>query len=249
VRQGVAITKSFQVLLRTPGDVTILQRPSWWTPSHAILLLTLALIATLAVLGWVAVLRRRIEQQANLLRESEQMFRHMALHDALTGLATRLLMQDRLDIALESAKRRRTGLAVLMVDLDSFKEINDSYGHPAGDEVLRATANRLLQVVRKEDTVARLGGDEFVVLLQDLTDLDAAERIAAMIVETLGVPIRIDGQEVPISVSVGVCALAAGEFDADDILKNADAALYEAKAAGRNRFELFKPNLRPVPTA
>jgi diguanylate cyclase (GGDEF)-like protein len=154
-----------------------------------------------------------------------------------------------LDIALESAKRRRTGLAVLMVDLDRFKEINDTYGHPAGDEVLRATANRLLQVVRREDTVARLGGDEFVVLLQDLTDLDAAERIASIIVGTLGVPIPIDGREVSVSVSVGVCALAAEQFDAVDLLKNADTALYNAKASGRNRFEFFKSSLGSVTTA
>jgi diguanylate cyclase (GGDEF)-like protein len=249
VQEGVAVTKSFRVLLRSPADVTVLQGPSWWTPSHAVFLLTLALIVTLMVLGWVVVLRRRVQQQAGQLRESEQLFRHMALHDALTGLATRLLLQDRLDIAMESAKRRGTGLAVLMVDLDKFKEVNDTYGHPAGDEVLRVTANRLLRAVRKADTVARLGGDEFVVLLQDLTELEAAERIAALIVDSLAAPIPIEGFEVSVSVSVGVCAVAAEAIAAIDILKNADAALYDAKASGRNRFQIYRPDLPPVPAA
>jgi diguanylate cyclase (GGDEF)-like protein len=170
--------------------------------------LALALTATLGVLAWVVVLRRRVELQANLLRKSEEQFRHMALHDALTGLATRILLQDRLHIALSSATRRRAGLAALMVDLDKFKEINDTYGHQAGDEVLRVTANRLLQAVRREDTVARLGGDEFVVLLQDLSDLHVAERVAATIVEAVAVPIPIDGRDTmglvePKAVSTG----------------------------------------------
>ncbi len=249
VRAGVIVPQSFRVLMRSPADVTIIEQPSWWTPAHATLLLALALTVTLAVLGWVVILRRRVEHQADLLRESEQQFRHMALHDALTGLATRLLLQDRLDIAFANAKRRNRGLAVLMVDLDRFKEINDSFGHPAGDEVLRVTANRLLQAVRAEDTVARLGGDEFVVLLQDLTDLHVAKEIAAIIVGTLAIPIQVDGCEVPVSATVGVCALAASECNADDLMKNADTALYRAKEDGRNRFQVFAPEAAGVPAA
>lgn len=246
VREGVAVTKSFRVLMRSPADVTILDRPSWWTPAHAILLLALALTATLGVLVWVVALRRRIEQQANLLRESEGRFRHLALHDPLTGLATRTLLQDRLNVALESAKRRGPGLAVLMVDLDSFKEINDTYGHPAGDEILRVTASRLLRCVRKEDTVARLGGDEFVVLLPSLPDLHAAESVAAKIVKDLATPISIEGRDVPVSGSVGVCAASADELDSDALLRNADAALYRAKAKGRGCFEIFTLDSSPA---
>jgi diguanylate cyclase (GGDEF)-like protein len=204
--------------------------------------LALALTGTLGVLAWVAVLRRRVEQQANLLRESEALFRHLALHDALTGLATRLLLQDRLSVAAERARRHRTGLAVMMVDLDSFKEINDTYGHQAGDEVLQVTAKRLLRAVRTEDTVARLGGDEFIVLLADLTDSRVVEKIAANIVESLAVPIPFEGREVPISGSVGVCAASAADPDSDALLRNADAALYRAKAKGRGRFEIFTPD-------
>jgi diguanylate cyclase (GGDEF)-like protein len=243
VRAGVAVTKAFRVLMRSPADVTILERPSWWTPAHALIVLGLVLTATLCVLGWVIILRRRIEKQAELLRESEGLFRHMALHDALTGLATRLLLHDRLNVALDGARRRRTGLAVLMVDLDRFKEINDTYGHQAGDEVLRVTATRLLGVVRKVDTVARLGGDEFVVLLPDLVDPQSAERIAATIVEKLAVPIPFEGREMPVSTSVGVCAAAADKFDVDAFLRNADAALYRAKERGRNCFQVFAAGL------
>ncbi len=242
VREGFAVTKSFRVLMRSPADVTVLERTSWWTPAHALVLLAFVFTLTLGVLGWVVVLRRRVQQQAILLRESEGKFRHLALHDALTGLATRLLLQDRLSVALENARRHGTGLALLMLDLDRFKEINDTYGHQAGDEVLRVTANRVLQAVRKADTVARLGGDEFVVLLPDLADPKVADKIADNIVRILAHPIPFEERELSASVSVGVCAIAAGELDADALFRNADAALYHAKASGRNRFELFRPD-------
>jgi diguanylate cyclase (GGDEF)-like protein len=205
--------------------------------------LALALSGTLVVLAWVVVLRKRVEQQTILLRESEQRFRHMALHDALTGLATRLLLEDRLSAAVETAKRHQTGLALLMVDLDRFKDTNDTYGHQAGDEVLRVTADRLLEAVRKSDTVARIGGDEYIVLLADLRDPQIAERTAANIVETLAVPISFEGRKMPVTVSVGVCAYEAGKLDADTLLKNADVALYRAKKRGRNCFVVFTPEL------
>jgi diguanylate cyclase (GGDEF)-like protein len=240
---GTAVPLSFRVPMRSPGDVIVLQGPSWWTPLHALVVLALALSGTLVVLAWVVVLRKRVEQQTILLRESEQRFRHMALHDALTGLATRLLLEDRLSAAVETAKRHQTGLALLMVDLDRFKDTNDTYGHQAGDEVLRVTADRLLEAVRKSDTVARIGGDEYIVLLADLRDPQIAERTAANIVETLAVPISFEGRKMPVTVSVGVCAYEAGKLDADTLLKNADVALYRAKKRGRNCFVVFTPEL------
>jgi len=243
---GTAVPKTFRILMRSPSDVVVIQKPSWWTPTHALVLLAFGFTATLAVLAWVVVLRKHVQQQADLLRESEGLFRHMALHDALTGLASRVLLQDRLNVALESARRHRTGLAVLMVDLDKFKDVNDTFGHQAGDEVLRVTANRILRAVRKADTVARLGGDEFVVLLPELTDLQALEKIAANIVESLAVPISFAGREMPVTVSVGVCPSGAEELDADTLLRNADSALYQAKASGRNRFQLFTPDTPPA---
>lgn len=244
--QHFRLPKAFKLLLRSPSDVVVTKAPSWWTPAHALSVLAVALIGTLIVLAWVVSLKKRVKQQTILLRESEERFRHMALHDALTGLATRLLLQDRLDAALETAKRHKTGVALLLVDLDKFKDINDRFGHQAGDEVLRVAASRLLEAVRKIDTVARIGGDEFVLLLTDLRDPHIAERIAANIVETLAVPICFEGDEVPATVSVGVCAASPLDLDAEALFRGADAALYQAKATGRNRFEVFTSEMAGV---
>jgi diguanylate cyclase (GGDEF)-like protein len=237
------LPKAFQILLRSPEDVAVLERPSWWTPGHALIMLALAMMCTFVVLGWVVALRKRVEQQTSLLRESEERFRHMAQHDSLTGLATRVVLHDRLNVALENAKRHQAGLALLMLDLDRFKEINDSLGHHVGDEVLRVTAGRIAGAVRKSDTIARMGGDEFVVLLPDLDDPAFAEEIAAKVVAALSIPIACAGIQVPISVSVGVCTASAGELDAEALLKNVDAALYRAKAQGRNCFQIFRLEL------
>jgi diguanylate cyclase (GGDEF)-like protein len=194
--------------------------------------LALALTGTLIVLAWVVALKKRVKQQTILLRESEERFRHMALHDGLTGLATRVLLQDRLITAVDTANRHKTGLALLLVDLDKFKDINDTFGHQAGDEVLRVTADRLIDAVRKIDTVARIGGDEFVVLLTDLRDPHIAERIAASIVKNLAVPVSFEGGELPVTTSAGVC-----------MFKGADAALYQAKASGRNCYRVYTPEM------
>ncbi len=244
---GMAVPKptSLRVLMRSPQDVVVVQYASWWTPGHALVVLIFALACTLFVLGWVVVLRRQVEKQTNLLRESEGRFRHMALHDALTGLAARPLLQDRLDVGVEAAKRHKTGLALLMVDIDRFKHTNDTYGHQAGDEVLRVTAQRLLQAVRKSDTVARVGGDEFVVLLSDLRIPRMAEEIAANIVASLAVPVQFADSMVPVSASVGVCNAFAEDLDVDFLLRNSDAALYQAKARGRNCFQVFSPDMAP----
>ncbi len=240
------LPKAFEILLRSPADIVVLERPTWWTPTHAFLVLIFALVVTAIALGWVVALRRQVYQQTILLRESESRFRHMALHDALTGLATRLLLQDRLDVGVEAAKRHKTGLALLMVDIDKFKQTNDTYGHQAGDEVLRVAAQRLLQAVRKSDTVARMGGDEFVVLLSDLSNPRTAEEIAANIVASLAAPVLFANSEVPVSASVGVCTAFAEDLDVDFLLSNSDAALYQAKARGRNCFQIFSPGMAPA---
>jgi diguanylate cyclase (GGDEF)-like protein len=239
VRAGVAVTKSFRLLMRSPADVVLLERPSWWTPAHALILLGLALTTTLCVLGWVVILRRRVELQAKQLRESEQRFRHLAQHDSLTGLASRVVLEDRLKVAMESIRHNQTGLAMLIVDLDKFKEINDTFGHQGGDEVLRVTAQRLLESVRGGDTVARLGGDEFVVLLPELRDAHAAELVAATLVSSLARPVYFAGKEVSVSVSIGVETAIAAGMDTEVLMQHADVALYQAKKRGRNCFEVF----------
>jgi len=244
LRSGEAVAKSIRILMRSPDDVVVVQRPSWWTVGHTFALLALVLTGTLMVLVWVATLRRRLEQQTHLLRESEERFRHMAQHDAVTGLATRLVLRDRLNLALETAKRRETGLGLLLLDIDNFKGINDRLGHLAGDEVLRVVARRLVETIRKSDTAARMGGDEFVVLLPDLSDPQGAERLAAKLVLALSAPVLFAGQEVPVSASVGVCTASGEDMDEVALLANADEAMYQAKASGRNRFHVFTPRVK-----
>jgi diguanylate cyclase (GGDEF)-like protein len=191
----------------------------------------------------VFVLRRRVEQQTRELRESRELYRHMAHHDSLTGLATRALLHDRLQNALSRAQRFRKSIALLMLDLDKFKEVNDYFGHSAGDQVLRVTAQRIRANIRKTDSVARMGGDEFIVLLNDLANADQAEQIAAKIVAALSEPIDIGKFQVPMSVSVGVCTVADETVNAEVLLRRVDAAMYRAKASGRGCFQVFTDDM------
>ena len=240
---GAAKTKAFRLLLRSSKDVVVLQRPSWWTPAHTVPILTVGLTITLTVLVWVAVLSRRLKQKTQLIGESEERFRHIAQHDFLTDLPTRMLLRERIDAAIEKTRATGKGLALLMLDLDKFKQINDALGHHAGDGALRVTASRAIMTVRSTDTVARISGDEFVVLLTDLADEMQAAVTAARLVQALSEPFAIGDREVPLSTSVGVCADFTGRLTAETLLKRADAALYYAKAGGRNRFHLYTEEL------
>jgi diguanylate cyclase (GGDEF)-like protein len=243
LKEGAVRTQSVRLLLRSPDDIVILQAPSWWTLGRA--LLTLVIVAAIAVAAffWIALLRRRVEQQTQVIRRSEERLRHMAEHDALTNLPNRTLLNDRLQMALERVRRFNSVLAVLMVDLDRFKEVNDSLGHLAGDQLLCWVAERLITLVRKTDTVARIGGDEFIVLLEDLHSPEEAEPIALKIVSCLSAPFDPGNHQISISVSVGGCTYPNNDIHADDLLPNADAAMYRAKAQGRNSFSIFKPEM------
>ena len=158
---------------------------------------------------------------------------HRALHDPLTRLPNRALLADRLRLALSRLRRTQTCLAVLFLDLDGFKAINDTLGHAAGDQFLCEVANRLRGVLRGGDTAARLGGDEFIVLCEDVAGIDEARAIAARVV-----------QEVPGAVSVGIALAVDGTEGPDAVVRAADAAMYVAKRAGGGRFELAAKTLR-----
>jgi len=238
-KNGEEIPTGFRILLRSPADVKVLQRPSWWTPNHASWVFAAGFITTLIVLSWVVALRRRVDNQTTAIRESEERFRHLSQHDALTGLPTRTLLRERLQAELLRAQHHQTGLAILMLDLDNFKHINDSLGHLAGDQTLCTMAERIRRNVRGSDTVARMGGDEFIVLLSELGDVKEAEFIAGNIVAALSVPVQTGNRTVPVSVSVGVCPAFGSGFEPDELLASVDAAMYEAKAQGRNRFHVF----------
>jgi diguanylate cyclase (GGDEF)-like protein len=169
-----------------------------------------------------------------------------AFHDSLTGLASRALFMDRLDQALVSAARGRIRLATLFVDLDGFKMINDSFGHPAGDAVLVGVAGRLRSCLRPEDIAARLGGDEFAVVLLDV-GWDEAVAIAQRIIEALRSPFHVDGKEVFVNASIGVAFNTDRDTDGQMLLRNADLAMYHAKRNGKGRHEIFEPSMRTMP--
>jgi diguanylate cyclase (GGDEF)-like protein/PAS domain S-box-containing protein len=169
-------------------------------------------------------------------QRTEQRMRHEALHDPLTGLANRTLLRDRLEHAIARSERERGATAVLFIDLDNFKAVNDSHGHAAGDAVLVESARRLHGAVRPGDTVARIGGDEFVALCEDV-DADSALAVAHRLQDALRPSFTAGGVEHQLSASIGV---ALGDREPDRLLADADAASYRAKAAGRGRVELFE---------
>src|SRR5271170_3289229 len=212
-------------------------------PGHTLSAPSGVLLITLAVLVWSVMLRRRVQQQTLLIRRSEERFRHLAEHDSLTGLTSRAVLHDRLNQALEVARRKQTPLALLMMDVDHIKQVNDSLGHAAGDEILRVTAQRIRTAVRETDTVARMSGDEFIVLLPGVRGLREAGKIAAQVVASVAAPVRFRGQEVPISVSVGISSYPDGGDDATSLLQNGDAAMYQAKSLGRNCYRFFTPDM------
>jgi diguanylate cyclase (GGDEF)-like protein len=162
-------------------------------------------------------------------RELQHQLEHQAQHDLLTGLPNRGVCQERLGASLVG--RHTVGVAVMFVDLDRFKAVNDDLGHDAGDELLRRVAERITSVVRPSDTVARVGGDEFIVLLDQVTDRAEIDAIAARMVAAVGEPVEVNGRLARVGASVGVSLGAVGDRS-DDVLRAADAAMYQAKRAG-----------------
>jgi diguanylate cyclase (GGDEF)-like protein/PAS domain S-box-containing protein len=169
----------------------------------------------------------------------EEHTRHLAEHDFLTDLPNRVLFLDRLHQALASARRKQTKVAIMFVDLDRFKGINDSFGHHVGDAVLKEVAARLTGCVRGVDTVSRQGGDEFVVILADIGGVDQAAHVANSVMQAVARPVQFDGTVVNLSVSIGISLYPVDGDDLDTLLKHADVAMYHAKQNGRNAFSFF----------
>jgi len=177
------------------------------------------------------------------IKASEQQLEYLAHHDPLTELPNRLLFTARLNHAIKRSQRDGTLLAVLFIDLDNFKNINDSLGHPAGDALLKGMAQRLRNLLRDEDTVSRLGGDEFTVLLEQLPSPEKAGGIAAKLVECFAAPFRLENNSLHVTGSIGIAICPTDGSDAATLLRNADAAMYKAKENGRNGFQYYTSEL------
>lgn len=176
-------------------------------------------------------------------RKQEEEHLHLqATHDPLTALPNRRLLQDRLQVAFAQAARKGSKVAVIMVDLDDFKLVNDEFGHRAGDEILVEVAQRLKGIIRAGDTVARLGGDEFVIVLPEMGSARVAQRVARRIIGTFKEPFRWRGKEISLTPSLGLSIFPDHGGEAEDLIQKADQALYRAKAQGGNRVVLFRPD-------
>jgi diguanylate cyclase (GGDEF)-like protein/PAS domain S-box-containing protein len=177
------------------------------------------------------------------IKNYEARLEYLANHDPLTRLPNRLLLSDRLELALQRSKREGKKVVVLFIDLDDFKKVNDGLGHPVGDQLLQAVAARLIESVRGEDTVGRLGGDEFIVIMEGLAELNPVSGMAEKILQTLKTPFVLGDHTIFIGASIGISTYPDDEADGIGLLKNADAAMYRAKEAGRNTFCFYSAEL------
>ncbi|OUS31258.1 hypothetical protein A9Q99_04480 [Gammaproteobacteria bacterium 45_16_T64] len=180
------------------------------------------------------------------LKSAQSQLEQMALYDPLTKLSNRHLFRNRLEKAIKQSQRSHHKLALLFLDIDHFKRINDTLGHDQGDELLRAIAHRLRFCTRPTDTIARLGGDEFTILIPEMEQTQQADTIARKVLDVLKVPIRLVGQEVIISSSIGITIGPEGNEDASALMKNADLAMYKAKEAGRDNYQFFSADMNTV---
>ncbi len=175
--------------------------------------------------------------------QAEERLQYMATHDGLTGLPNSVLLNDRLDAALSRARRAHGRVGVMFLDLDHFKDVNDTLGHRVGDVLLKELARRIRAALRQSDVLARISGDEFVVVLEDFPDESAPELVAHKILDEVRRPFQVDGNEIHVSASLGLALHPEDGSDAETLLKNADAAMYHAKELGRNSFRLFSSEL------
>ena len=233
--------QTWTLVMRTlPRFENSIDRTQSWLILGGGTLLSLLLLGFLYSLATQhANVHDRASQLTQDLQQSEQRFRHLAHHDPLTGLPNRTLLQDQFARALGRARRSNNNLAILFIDLDRFKTINDSLGHSAGDALLREVADRIRLTVREFDTVARMGGDEFVILLTDLAEPADAGRVAQHVLVSLAKVTIIDGHPLHVTSSIGISLFPDDGEDFDELLKHADAAMYLAKENGRNGYQFF----------
>ncbi|MBF0602572.1 MAG: EAL domain-containing protein [Nitrospirae bacterium] len=190
----------------------------------------------------------RLQQEIKVREQLEEKLREQAEFDHLTGLPNRLLFRDRLKQSVQLCSRSKKSFALMFIDLDRFKWVNDNLGHDAGDELLVGVARRLESVLRRSDTVARLGGDEFTVILNEVSHNTSVKLVAGKILEQLAAPFRLKDKDVEISGSVGIALFPDDGADAETLGKHADIAMYQAKESGRNRFQFFSHDISQLVT-
>ena len=209
----------------------------------------IATICILAITLALSALDAHTAKLADSLQAANKQLLNLALHDSLTSLPNRMLLDDRMGQAASAAERARKSFALMFIDLDRFKSVNDSLGHGVGDELLKAVAQRLTACVRKTDTVARAGGDEFIVLLSEIADPKDAAIVSAKILDELSRPFFIDRHELNISGSIGISIYPRDGQDVDTLKANADVAMYQAKRTGRNNYCFFAQGMEAATPA
>ncbi|HWA39185.1 MAG TPA: EAL domain-containing protein [Burkholderiales bacterium] len=214
-----------------------------WMAGTIALITFMILSATLMLSLFDARMASKTARLASSLQKANAELKHMVLHDALTQLPNRLLLEDRIGQAIGASRRSDGRCAVLFVDLDRFKVVNDSLGHFVGDELLRAVAERLRGAIRAEDTVSRLGGDEFVVLLRQVRDAEDASFVARKMLDSLAAPVRVADHELLVTPSIGITLFPDHGATAQALINNADAAMYHVKKGGRNGLRFFEPQM------
>jgi len=177
-------------------------------------------------------------------KKAEETITHMAYHDTLTGLPNRMLFNDRLSVEIARTSRHQKRLAVMMLDLDRFKDVNDTFGHDVGDMLLKAVAEGLTKLLRKSDTVARLGGDEFILILTELNQVEDTSVIARNIIDSFKKPFQLNSHTISITTSIGIAVFPEDGGDANTLVKNADTAMYRTKQAGRNNYQWYSKILK-----
>lgn len=183
-----------------------------------------------------------MQMKEELVKQKDVLY-YQAHHDVLTDLPNRLLFQDRLEQSLKKSRRKDNNVALLFIDLDHFKNINDVFGHDRGDQVLQRIAQRLINVVRDGDTLSRLGGDEFTLLVDEVNDLSHIAILTKKILQVIEEPVIVDGTQHYVTASIGICLNCEGSITSSDMLKHADSAMYRAKERGRNTFEFYTEGL------
>ena len=233
----------------TIGALSILSKQGAPLPeSDRYLLSALADYAAIAIEN--ARLYDAVQEELAQRKQAEENTRQLAYHDTLTGLPNRTLFNDRLDVAFARARRQKHKVAVLMLDLDRFKEVNDTLGHSVGDELLKAVGQRLVALLRESDTVCRMGGDEFLLLLPEMERIEYAAKAAERILCAVREPFIFDQQTVRITTSIGVAIYPDDGKDGDTLVKKADIAMYRAKDLGRDNYQRYEPGVaanHPLP--